>query len=135
MVYNILKIIHLFNFQGLNKLIKGDVETNMRPLLALFALLTGVQSLSVNIYSTGGTTVEFAEDVLVAELVEPVEETPNSCIMFTVGSGTGCDWMCSYCANQLGTTNYYFTDGVCKYESGGCVGSPVSGNSYTCCSV
>jgi hypothetical protein len=106
----------------------------MRPLLALFALLTGVQALTVNIYSVGGTTVDFVEDVLVAEDCF-MEETPNSCITFTVGNGTGCDWMCNYCANQLGMNNYYFTDGVCKYEEGGCVGNPVSGNSYTCCSV
>ena len=107
----------------------------MRPLLALFALLTGVQSLTVNIYSVE-TLVNFVEeDILVAELVDVAEESSNGCTTFTVGSGTGCDWMCNYCANQLGTNNYYFTDGVCKYESGGCVGSPVSGNSYTCCSV
>jgi len=59
----------------------------------------------------------------------------NNCISFTVGSGTGCDWMCSYCANQLGTNNYYFPDGVCSYQSGGCVGSPVAGKQYSCCSV
>ena len=63
--------------------------------------------------------------------------TQNSCISFTVGSGTGCSWMCSYCAQQLGTNNYYFTDGVCKYDpnQGGCVGSPQSGVQYTCCSA
>ena len=59
----------------------------------------------------------------------------NNCITFTVGSGTGCDWMCSYCASQLGTNNYYFVDGVCSYQSGGCVGSPVVGKQYSCCSV
>lgn len=59
----------------------------------------------------------------------------NGCVTFTIGQGTGCDWMCNYCANQLGTNNYYFKDGVCTYEQGGCVGSPVSGSSYTCCSV
>ena len=107
----------------------------MRPLLALFALLTGVQSLTVNIYSVE-TLVKFVEeDILVAELVDMSEESSNGCTTFTVGNGTGCDWMCNYCANQLGTNNYYFTDGVCKYEEGGCTGSPVSGNSYTCCSV
>ena len=63
-------------------------------------------------------------------------EPKNQCIQFTVGSGTGCDWMCNYCANQLGTNNYYFVDGVCTYQQGqGCVGSPVAGKSYTCCSV
>ena len=56
-----------------------------------------------------------------------------SCVSFTVGSGTGCDWMCNYCANQLGTNNYYFTDGVCSYQTGGCVGNPVAGKQYTCC--
>jgi len=107
----------------------------MRPLLALFALLTGVQSLTVNIYSVE-TLVKFVEeDILVAELVDVAEESSNGCTTFTVGNGTGCDWMCNYCANQLGTNNYYFTDGVCTYQEGGCTGSPVSGNSYTCCSV
>jgi hypothetical protein len=61
--------------------------------------------------------------------------TSNACIQFSVGPGTGCDWMCNYCANQLGTNNYYFTDGVCTYESGGCVGNPQSGVTYTCCAT
>ena len=61
--------------------------------------------------------------------------SPNNCISFSVSSGTGCDWMCSYCANNLGTTNYYFTDGVCSYQSGGCVGNPQTGVTYTCCSL
>ena len=68
----------------------------------------------------------------------PVNKTCNSqnnCITFTLGSGTGCDWMCNYCANNLGTNNYYFPDGVCSYQSGGCVGSPQSGKQYSCCSV
>ena len=59
----------------------------------------------------------------------------NNCISFSIGSGTGCDWMCSYCANTLGTNNYYFTTDVCKYESGGCVGNPQTGVTYTCCSA
>jgi hypothetical protein len=58
----------------------------------------------------------------------------NNCITFSVGQGTGCDWMCNYCSNMLGTNNYYFTDNVCTYETGGCVGNPVSGKQYTCCS-
>jgi hypothetical protein len=57
----------------------------------------------------------------------------NGCVSFSVGSGTGCGWMCNYCANSLETNNYYFTDGVCKYESGGCVGNPSVGVQYTCC--
>jgi hypothetical protein len=59
----------------------------------------------------------------------------NNCIQFSVASGTGCAWMCNYCANQLGTFNYYFTDGVCMYQTGGCVGNPIAGKTYTCCSV
>ena len=58
----------------------------------------------------------------------------NGCVSFSVGPGTGCSWMCSYCQNQLGTTNYYFTNGVCTYQSGGCVGNPQAGVTYTCCS-
>jgi hypothetical protein len=68
-------------------------------------------------------------------LVEKVITPQNNCVSFSVSSGTGCAWMCSYCANSLGTNNYYFTDGVCKYESGGCVGNPQVGVVYTCCSA
>lgn len=61
---------------------------------------------------------------------------PNSnCVSFSVSAGTGCAWMCQYCQDQLGTTNYYFTDGVCHYETGGCVGNPLVGPTYTCCSA
>jgi hypothetical protein len=60
----------------------------------------------------------------------------NSCVQFSVSSGTGCAWMCNYCASQLGTNNYYFIDGVCTYQEGqGCVGNPVAGKTYTCCSL
>jgi len=59
----------------------------------------------------------------------------NNCVSFSVGSGTGCAWMCNYCANALGTNNYYFTSGVCTYQSGGCVGNPQTGVTYTCCSA
>ena len=59
---------------------------------------------------------------------------PHNCISFSVSQGTGCAWMCSYCANTLGTNNYYFTDGVCTYQDGGCVGNPLAGKTYTCCS-
>lgn len=67
----------------------------------------------------------------IQEYVSPL----NQCIQFSVAQGTGCDWMCNYCANQLGTYNYYFPDNVCTYQSGGCVGNPIAGKSYTCCSV
>lgn len=64
------------------------------------------------------------------------DELRNNCISFSVVEGTGCAWMCNYCASQLGTNNYYFTDAVCTYESGvGCVGNPIAGKQYTCCSV
>ena len=59
--------------------------------------------------------------------------TSNACIQFSVGPGTGCAWMCNYCATQLGTNNYYFTDNVCQYETGGCVGNPQPDVTYTCC--
>lgn len=55
--------------------------------------------------------------------------------MTSVSSGTGCTWMCNYCATNLNTNNYYFTNGVCKYQSGGCVGNLLSGTQYTCCSM
>ena len=58
----------------------------------------------------------------------------NNCVSFSVSAGTGCSWMCDYCANNLGTTNYYFTDSVCTYQTGGCQGNPIAGKTYTCCS-
>ena len=72
----------------------------------------------------------FANDVC-----ENDSKVVNGCVSFSVSSGTGCAWMCNYCANQLGTNNYYFTDGVCSYQEGvGCVGNPIAGKTYTCCS-
>lgn len=59
----------------------------------------------------------------------------NNCVQFSVAAGTGCAWMCTYCSNQLGTFNYYFPDGVCSYQTGGCVGNPVAGKTYSCCSA
>ena len=64
------------------------------------------------------------------------QRVSNQCLQFSVSSGTGCAWMCNYCANQLGTNNYYFTDGICSYQQGqGCVGNPIAGKTYTCCSA
>jgi len=64
----------------------------------------------------------------------PNVDAASNCVSFSVSSGTGCAWMCNYCANQLGTNNYYFTDGICKYQQGtGCVGNPQLGVTYTCC--
>ena len=59
----------------------------------------------------------------------------NGCVSFSIGSGTGCAWMCNYCYDTLKTTNYYFTDSVCLYQPGGCVGNPQTGKTYTCCSL
>jgi hypothetical protein len=56
------------------------------------------------------------------------------CKTFQVASGTGCDWMCNYCAANVGP-NYYFTTDVCKYENTGCVGTPLPNVEYTCCST
>ena len=64
-----------------------------------------------------------------------VTEIANGCMTFNVSPGTGCQWMCNYCAENLGTNNYYFTDGVCTYEGSGCVGNPIAGKEYTCCSA
>jgi hypothetical protein len=63
------------------------------------------------------------------------QQAKNSCVTFSVSQGTGCVWMCNYCANALGTNNYYFVDGVCQYQTGGCVGNPQTGVQYTCCAV
>ena len=60
---------------------------------------------------------------------------PNGCTSFYIGRGTGCDWMCQHCATILGTDKYYFTDPVCTYESGGCVGNPIANAQYTCCAL
>ena len=58
----------------------------------------------------------------------------NGCVSFQVGPGTGCAWMCNYCAKNVGP-NYYFTTDVCTYEYGGCVGSPQVNTTYTCCAT
>jgi len=61
----------------------------------------------------------------------------NGCYTFTVGQGTGCQYLCNLCSNQLGTNNYYFTDNVCTYDSGlgFCTGNPLQGKQYTCCAA
>ena len=89
--------------------------------MKLFNILFNLATLS---FASSTTHVIYKRDV------------SNGCITFSVSSGTGCAWMCNYCANSLGTNNYYFTDGVCTYDQGvGCVGNPIAGKSYTCCSV
>jgi hypothetical protein len=90
----------------------------LKFLFALLAVATGVNAGHENYTRVG---------------IVPIPS--NNCVQFSVSAGTGCAWMCNYCANQLGTFNYYFTDGVCAYQSGGCVGNPIAGTTYTCCSV
>ena len=82
-------------------------------------------------FSTAGQVPSYGTVNLTLPLITPA----NNCVSFSVGPGTGCAWMCTYCATTLGTPNYYFTDGVCTYQSGGCVGNPQTGVTYTCCSV
>jgi hypothetical protein len=91
-------------------------------------LLFMVLALTANAQSLSGecSTPLSSKNVIIPQ---------NNCISFSVGSGTGCDWMCNYCATNLGTNNYYFTTDVCKYQSGGCVGNPQAGVTYTCCSA
>ena len=90
----------------------------MRLLLALLALFSVTHAIH-------------APATLVPQTCS---EISNGCISFSVTAGTGCAWMCNYCANQLGP-NYYFTDGVCTYQGSGCVGNPQAGVTYTCCSA
>jgi hypothetical protein len=58
----------------------------------------------------------------------------HACETFQVAPGTGCAWMCDYCASKLGP-NYFFTTPVCTYQEGGCVGNPLPSVSYTCCAT
>jgi hypothetical protein len=106
-------------------------------IVAFLALLAGVQAMTVNVYVS--STDNFVDEECYGMPTAPPVPAPvppsTNCVSFIVGTGTGCSWMCQYCANQLGTNNYYFTDSVCTYEPGGCVGSPVEGGTYTCCSA
>ena len=43
------------------------------------------------------TNAVYSKDVL---------DTPNGCITFSVGPGTGCAWMCNHCSTELGTNNF-----------------------------
>jgi len=110
----------------------GMLVGSVRPLEETF-----VASITTTTTTTT-TTIRVAEAVAVSEAVAANTSNPtvsNSCVTFQVGAGTGCDWMCNYCANQLGTANYYFTTDVCRYETGGCVGNPQPTTPYTCCSA
>ena len=59
----------------------------------------------------------------------------NYCLTFTIGEDTGCNWMCDYCAQNLGTNNFYFTDWICTNNNGMCTGNPSAWEEYTCCSL
>ena len=57
----------------------------------------------------------------------------QDCITYTIGEGTGCQFMCDYCAENLGTTNFYFTDWICQNKNGMRSGTPTAWETYTCC--
>jgi len=92
----------------------------LKCILGLLSLLIDVNATSNNVSLIYGKSLNN-------------KNVSNQCTTFSVTAGTGCAWMCNYCANTLGTNNYYFTDGVCKYQTGGCEGSPQIGVQYTCC--
>ena len=58
----------------------------------------------------------------------------HACETFQVAPGTGCAWMCEYCASKVGP-DFYFTVPVCTYAQGGCVGMPQPSTLYTCCAT
>ncbi len=98
----------------------------MKFYSSVFAIIALIASTFVGANKNGSQKVCDSEQIITPQ---------NNCVSFTVSSGTGCAWMCSYCANQLGTNNYYFTTGVCTYQTGGCTGNPQAGVTYTCCSA
>lgn len=99
----------------------------LRLILCLFSAVAIVQAMA--------TAVPCADATCLLAPPEPIRTAvSNQCTTFTVSAGTGCAWMCGYCAAALGP-NYYFTDSVCTYSTGGCVGNPIAGKSYTCCSA
>jgi hypothetical protein len=100
-------------------------------ILALLSLMVGSQAVVTSNHCGPNPP----RTTYVGNHSGPVITPMNNCVSFSVSSGTGCAWMCTYCANSLGTNNYYFTDSVCTYQSGGCVGNPLAGKTYTCCSV
>ncbi len=95
----------------------------MRGLFLLFSLFALIQAQECKVTQVPATLTP-----LYTTAVE------NGCVSFSVSAGTGCAWMCNYCANQLGP-NYYFTNQVCTYQGTGCVGNPQAGVTYTCCST
>lgn len=57
----------------------------------------------------------------------------GNCVSFTLPENQDCNWMCNYCTNALGTTNFFFDMHDCSPTSTGCVGNPYYGAVYTCC--
>ena len=109
--------INHFNFR------LSKIFTVIKMRAALIAL--------VGLFTTATSQMNYA--MYPAEVFKGVS---NQCVQFSVSGGTGCAWMCNYCAGALGTNNYYFTDGVCTYQEGtGCVGNPIAGKTYTCCAA
>ena len=97
----------------------------------LFTIIASIASSSIASSSSSPPLSQVSTCVQTNSTIYP----QNGCVNFSVSSGTGCQWMCEYCANALGTNNYYFTTSVCTYQTGGCVGNPQAGVTYTCCSV
>ena len=61
------------------------------------------------------------------------KNSSGDCITFTIGEDTGCQFMCDYCSENLGTNKFYFTDWICKNKNGICYGNPKPYEEYTCC--
>ena len=84
------------------------------------------QSLSPPIFRSWGLNYDWEKRV----------EYNSPCVSFSVSHGTTCNDMCKFCEKNLGQKWFYFTDNVCTYQQGiGCVGNPLAGVSYTCCSA
>ena len=104
--------------------------------MKVFLLILAVHAASAYA-AASASTVAVAGVCAAVDGAQAAAQAPsitNQCISFTVGPGTGCAWMCDHCAAALGPA-YYFPDGVCAYQAGGCAGSPQAGVTYTCCSA
>ena len=65
-----------------------------------------------------------------------INEKTNNCVTFTIGHTITCPMMCRFCSNTLRQLHFYFTDNVCMNRGDvRCVGYPVPGMNYTCCSI
>ena len=99
----------------------------------LFLISTGLFSSQNTTGNVPDTEHGHTPSKIKGSLFDPI----NNCLSFEVSQGTGCSYLCSWCAQNLGTSNFYFTDGVCQYssEQGMCIGNPWVGKTYTCCSL